>query len=187
MQARPRHLCNNDIVMKTDSLRPSIRACLAAGALTLLAWALPVLAVDPGAPAPAFALPQSGGPLLSLDSLRGHVVYVDFWASWCGPCKQSFPWMNEMQRKYGGKGLTIVGVNVDKRDADAQRFLQQVPADFAIVYDPKGDTPAAFGVKAMPSSYLIDAQGRVAFVEYGFKDERKAELERRIALALGAH
>jgi thiol-disulfide isomerase/thioredoxin len=158
----------------------------ATAALALLAaFALPAAALDAGTPAPALALPQSGGQIVTLDALRGRVVYVDFWASWCGPCKQSFPWMNEMQRKYGARGLTIVGVNVDKRDADAQRFLQQVPAAFTIVYDPRGDAPAAFGVKAMPSSYLIDAQGRVAFVEYGFKDDRKAELERQITAALG--
>ncbi len=95
--------------------------------------------------------------------------------------------MNEMQRKYGAKGFTVVGINVDKRDADAQRFLQQVPAAFTIVFDPKGQAPAAYGVKAMPNSYLIDAQGRVAGVEYGFKDERKAELERRIAALIAAH
>lgn len=159
------------------------RLLVAAGALAAAA-APPAQAVDAGAPAPALALARSDGAIVSLDSLRGRVVYVDFWASWCGPCRQSFPWMNEMQRKYGDRGLTVVGVNVDKRDADAQRFLQQVPASFTIVYDPKGEAPAAFGVKAMPSSYLIDAQGRVAYVERGFRDERRAELERRIAAAL---
>jgi len=175
--------------MRVRSLRaPSNQARLAIGALALFAaFAPPVAALDAGAPAPALALPQSGGQIVSLESLRGRVVYVDFWASWCGPCRQSFPWMNEMQRKYGARGLTIVGVNVDKRDADAQRFLQQVPATFTIVYDPKGEAPAAYGVKAMPSSYLVDAQGRIAFVEYGFKDDRKAELERQIAVALGTH
>jgi thiol-disulfide isomerase/thioredoxin len=142
------------------------RARVVVGALALLAAiALPAEAVEPGAPAPAFALPQSGGAMVSLESLRGHLVYVDFWASWCGPCRQSFPWMNEMQSKYGAKGLSVVGINVDKRDADAQRFLQQVPAIFTIVYDPKGEAPAAYGVKAMPSSYLVDAQGRVALVQ----------------------
>jgi peroxiredoxin len=80
----------------------------------------------------------------------------------------------------------VVGINVDKRDADAQRFLKQVPAAFTIVFDPKGQVPAAYGVKAMPNSYLVDAQGRVAAVEYGFKDDRKAELEREIAALIAA-
>jgi cytochrome c biogenesis protein CcmG, thiol:disulfide interchange protein DsbE len=163
-----------------------LRGWSGAFALTALAAlaAAPAAAVDPGAAAPAFALPDGRGEVITLEKLRGRVVYVDFWASWCGPCRQSFPWMNEMQRKYGAQGFTIVGINVDKRDADAQRFLQQVPATFTVVYDPKGQAPAAYGVKAMPNSYLIDAQGRVAGVEYGFKDDRKADLERQIAALL---
>jgi cytochrome c biogenesis protein CcmG, thiol:disulfide interchange protein DsbE len=168
-------------------LPPRLRACLGACAMAALAVATPVRAIDPGAPAPAFALPDGKGDLITLEKLRGRVVYVDFWASWCGPCRQSFPWMNEMQRKYGAQGFTIVGINVDKRDADAQRFLQQVPAAFTVVYDPKGQAPAAYGVKAMPNSYLIDAQGRVAGVEYGFKEDRKADLERQIAALVAAH
>ena len=164
-----------------------LRACIGACAMATLAVAAPVAAVDAGAPAPAFALPDGRGELITLEKLRGHVVYVDFWASWCGPCRQSFPWMNEMQRKYGTQGFKIIGINVDKRDADAQRFLQQVPAGFTVVYDPKGQAPAAYGVKAMPNSYLIDAQGRVAGVEYGFKEDRKADLERQIAALLAAH
>jgi cytochrome c biogenesis protein CcmG, thiol:disulfide interchange protein DsbE len=168
-------------------LAPRLRACLGACAMAALAVAAPVRAIEPGAAAPAFALPDGKGELITLEKLRGRVVYVDFWASWCGPCRQSFPWMNEMQRKYGARGFTIVGVNVDKRDADAQRFLQQVPAGFTVVYDPKGVAPAAYGVRAMPNSYLIDAQGRVAGVEYGFKEDRKADLERQIAALVAAH
>jgi cytochrome c biogenesis protein CcmG, thiol:disulfide interchange protein DsbE len=73
------------------------------------------MAVAPGEPAPAFALPTAGGDTIVLDRLRGQVVYVDFWASSCGPCRRSFPWMNEMHRKYGGKGLAIVAINVDRK------------------------------------------------------------------------
>ena len=164
-----------------------LRVLAGACAALALVVAAPAAAVDAGAPAPGFALPDRAGEIISLEKMRGRVVYVDFWASWCGPCRQSFPWMSEMQRKYGAKGFTVLAVNVDKRDADAQRFLQQVPAAFTIVYDPKGQVPAAYGVKAMPNSFLIDAEGRVANVEYGFKDERKAELEREIAALVAAH
>jgi thiol-disulfide isomerase/thioredoxin len=137
------------------------------------------LAVDVGQPAPNFALPGMQGRVVALESLRGQVVYVDFWASWCGPCRRSFPWMNDMQRKYG-KGFAIVAVNVDKKRADAEKFLAQFPASFPVVFDEAGTTPAAFGVKGMPSSYLIDARGNVALVERGFFDERRAELEDRV-------
>jgi cytochrome c biogenesis protein CcmG, thiol:disulfide interchange protein DsbE len=140
----------------------------------------PALAVDAGQPAPAFALPRAGGEVLTLESLKGRVVFVDFWASWCAPCKRSFPWMNEMHRKYGDKGFTILAVNVDKRRADADRFLAQVPAAFPVVYDPEGKAPAAYGVKGMPSSYLIDARGNVVQVESGFNDDQAAAIEARI-------
>jgi cytochrome c biogenesis protein CcmG, thiol:disulfide interchange protein DsbE len=113
------------------------------------------------------------------------IVLVDFWASWCGPCKRSFPWMNEMTRKYGAKGLTIVAINVDKKREDAEKFLKLAPAEFTVVYDPAGKAPAAWQVKAMPSSYLVDATGKVVLVENGFKDERKGEVEERIRAALG--
>ena len=113
------------------------------------------------------------------------LVLVDFWASWCGPCRRSFPWMNEMQQKYGGKGFVVVGVNVDKKRADADKFLAQNPANFTIVFDETGATPSAYAVKGMPSSYLIDGNGNVAYVERGFLDEHKAELEQRIAALVG--
>jgi cytochrome c biogenesis protein CcmG, thiol:disulfide interchange protein DsbE len=142
-------------------------------------------AVAPGEAAPAFVLPNAAGQNVDLDKLRGSVVYVDFWASWCGPCKRSFPWMNEMTRKYGPKGLTIVAINVDKKRDDAEKFLKLAPAEFTVVYDPDGKAPAAWQVKAMPSSYLVDALGKVVLVESGFKDERKGEVEERIRAALG--
>jgi cytochrome c biogenesis protein CcmG, thiol:disulfide interchange protein DsbE len=137
-----------------------------------------------GESAPPFVLPTTSGESVALDKLKGRVVYVDFWASWCGPCRRSFPWMNELQQKYGERGLTIVGVNVDKRRPDAQRFLAQTPATFTIVYDESGKAPEAYAVKGMPSSYLIDATGKVVAVESGFRDEQKAPIEEQIRAML---
>ena len=137
-----------------------------------------------GAPAPAFALPDADAKTVSLATLHGHVVYVDFWASWCGPCRKSFPWMNAMQQKYAAQGFKVVAVNVDKRRADADKFLAQVPARFTTVFDASGATPAAYDVKAMPSSVLVDADGNVMLVEEGFRDERRDELEARIRALL---
>ena len=147
--------------------------------------AAPAWGVSAGEAAPSLALPNAAGQEIALAKLRGGVVYVDFWASWCAPCKRSFPWMSEMARKYGPQGLTIVAVNVDKKREDADRFLKLAPAEFIIVFDPAGATPAAWQVKSMPSSYLVDAAGKVVLVENGFKDERKAEVEQRIRTALG--
>ncbi len=143
-------------------------------------------AVAPGDAAPALSLPDTTGSTVALDRLKGRVVYVDFWASWCGPCKRSFPWMNEMHRKYGDQGLTVVAVNVDKKREDAAKFLAATPGAFTIVYDPAGGTPAAWQVKGMPTSYLVDRDGRIVAVDSGFRDESKDALEARIRAALGA-
>ena len=163
-----------------------VRAFLPRAALSLapLFFAVGAAALGAGETAPAFALPTAGGETVALAALRGRVVYVDFWASWCGPCRRSFPWMSEMQEKYGARGFSVVGINVDKRRPDAERFLQQTPAGFTIVFDEAGRTPAAYAVKGMPSSYLIDAEGRVTAVESGFRDEQKAPLEERIRALL---
>jgi peroxiredoxin len=94
--------------------------------------------------------------------------------------------MNEMQGRYGGRGLAIVAINVDKDPADAARFLERNPAQFAVAYDHAGATPLAYAVRDMPSSYLIDARGKVVEIEHGFRDERKDALERRIQALLAA-
>ena len=155
--------------------------------LAMLSWGTgAAFATEAGQPAPNFALPDAQGSVVTLESLRGQVVYVDFWASWCAPCRRSFPWMNEMRQKYGGKGFVIVAVNVDKKRADAEKFLAQIPATFPVVFDEAGTSPAAFGVKGMPSSYLIDTSGNVVFIERGFMDEHRAELEDRIKSLLAS-
>ncbi len=155
-------------------------------AIALFLSTTAVDAIEAGQAAPAFALPTAKGDTVALDKLRGKVVYVDFWASWCGPCRRSFPWMNEMQQKYGARGFTVVAVNVDKKRADAEKFLAQIPANFTVVYDETGNTPTAYGVRGMPSSYLIDVRGNVTYVERGFLDEHKADLEERVKALLTA-
>jgi cytochrome c biogenesis protein CcmG, thiol:disulfide interchange protein DsbE len=112
------------------------------------------------------------------------VVYVDFWASWCGPCKQSFPWMNDMQAKYGSKGLQIVGINLDTKASDADQFLAEVPTNFLVAYDPKGDSAKRYQVKGMPSSFLLGPDGKIIKVHTGFRPEQRKELEDAIVAAL---
>lgn len=163
--------------MKLLPLRSTAVLALAA------ALALPAFALAPGDRAPEIAATANGAPL-RIGALRGQVVLVDFWASWCGPCKQSFPWLNAMHAKYGAQGLRIVGINVDTKREDADRFLAQVPARFQLAFDPRGETPAAWQVKAMPSSVLVGADGRVLHVHAGFRDDEAAALEARIAAAL---
>jgi cytochrome c biogenesis protein CcmG/thiol:disulfide interchange protein DsbE len=122
---------------------------------------------------------------LDLARFRGKVVVIDFWASWCAPCRQSFPWLNEMHAKYGDRGLVVIGVNVDRERAEADRFLKQTPAEFPIVYDPDGLLAARYQVPGMPSSYIIGRDGQQSGIHIGFRngtrEEREAELERLLS------
>jgi cytochrome c biogenesis protein CcmG, thiol:disulfide interchange protein DsbE len=152
-------------------------------ACALTAFSVPSMALAVGEAGPAFELPGLTAPV-KLSDFKGKVVYVDFWASWCGPCKESFPWLNEMQAKYGAKGFQVVGVNVDAKTTDAKTFLTDVPAKFTVAFDDKGTTPKQFGIKGMPSSVLLDGSGKVISQHTGFRDADKAQLEKSIQQAL---
>jgi thiol-disulfide isomerase/thioredoxin len=141
-------------------------------------------ALEAGEAAPALKLSGLAGEQQL--PVAGKVTYVDFWASWCGPCRKSFPWMNEMQRKYAAQGLAIVGVNLDQERADADAFLQKIPAEFPIAFDPSGDAPTRYGVKGMPTSVLVGADGKVLEVHAGFNETDAAALESMIRSHLGA-
>ncbi len=136
------------------------------------------------APAPEFTLSNAAGQAVSLTQLRGKVVYLDFWASWCGPCRQSFPWMNEMLSKYQAQGLEIVAVNLDTSRADAEKFLEKNPAAFSVVFDPTATLPPQYGVKGMPTSYLIDPSGEIILQHSGFNASHRESLEASIQQAL---
>lgn len=150
----------------------------------LMLAALPALAAaaKPRAPraAPSFQLPARTGTA-SLDSLRGQVVLVDFWASWCVPCRRSFPWMDSLLARYGGKGFSIVAINLDKERAAADQFLTDHAAAFAIAYDPAGKTAEAYGVTAMPMSFLIAKDGTIVHTHVGYDPKKTASIEAMIA------
>ncbi|MCX6179509.1 MAG: TlpA disulfide reductase family protein [Chlorobiales bacterium] len=145
-----------------------------------------IYALDAGSKAPDFELPGTKGTV-KLSTTAGSVVYVDFWASWCGPCRQSFSWMNAMQEKYRAQGLQIIGVNLDAKNEDAKKFLAQIPAKFTVAFDSKGLTPKIYGVKGMPTSFLIGRDGRIVFQHLGFKESDRESLEKQIKAALEAN
>jgi cytochrome c biogenesis protein CcmG/thiol:disulfide interchange protein DsbE len=152
--------------------------------LIFLGVACTAHAIDVSTPAPEFDLPGQDGSI-KLSAQKGKVVYLDYWASWCGPCRQSFPWMNEMQTRYADQGLQIIAVNLDAKIDDAKRFLAESSANFIIAYDPKGETPRLYGVKGMPTSILIGRDGKVLAQHVGFNQGSRAELEQKIRSALG--
>ena len=104
-----------------------------------------------------------------LSEFRGRVVYLDFWASWCGPCRQSFPWMENLKNTYGAQGLEIVTVNLDRERADADKFLKQFHPTFDVRFDPEGDLAEYYKLHGMPSSMLIDRHGVTRFTHVGFR------------------
>jgi thiol-disulfide isomerase/thioredoxin len=157
----------------------------AAVAVAVLLGQASGFAADLGQPAPDVDLPGSA-VAQKLSDLKGKVVYVDFWASWCGPCKQSFPWMNDMQRKYGARGLQVVAINLDAKRGDADQFLAQNPATVALAFDSKGESARRMGVKGMPTSLLVGADGKVLLVHQGFRNEDRTELEAKLVAALAA-
>lgn len=150
--------------------------------LALLAVMPAATATERGEPAPAFgAASLRNGDPVRLEDFRGKVVYLDFWASWCGPCRQSLPWMEQLRREFGAAGFEVLAVNVDETPADALRFLRRYPVTYPIVGDARGTVAALYDVQDMPSSYLIDRKGVVREVHRGFNRSDAARLRDAVA------
>jgi thiol-disulfide isomerase/thioredoxin len=183
-------LVSSQIIRKCFCLKYFIERCLyrrefffgrAIGACLLLLSTQNVLAVTVGDAAPACALTViDGGQKINLNQFKGKVVYVDFWASWCGPCAKSFPFLSELHHQLKDQDLQIVGINLDENRDDAKAFLSSYPASFTITEDTDSQCAQAFSVKAMPSSYLIDRNGTVRHVHLGFRSGEASELQELI-------
>ena len=144
--------------------------------------------VSAGQEAPGFELPRLAGEAgaLALTDLRGKVVYVDFWASWCGPSRLSFPQLQVLHEEFGSLGFEVLAVNVDEFEPDALQFLEEIPVTYPVVRDASGATSAAYGVLGMPTGYLIDRQGIVRKVHQGFRKSDGVKLRREIVELLAA-
>lgn len=144
--------------------------------LIFIAWALTA--------SPIAASELAANTTLDLSEHHGKVIVVDFWASWCVPCRRSFPWLNAMSEKYADEGLLVIGVNVDQDAGSAADFLQKYPAKFRIAYDQGGNLAREFGVQAMPSSFVIGRDGQIRAHHLGFKVKRQDDYEAAIVEAL---
>jgi len=144
-----------------------------------------LLAVDVGQKAPECVLNGlSDGQSYDAKALRGKVVYIDFWASWCGPCAKSFPFLAELSGDLKDKGLEVIGVNLDENLEDAKTFVSQFPVNFMLAKDSTEQCASAYDVKAMPSSYLIGRDGIVRHVHMGFRSDESAELRKTVEALL---
>ncbi len=142
-------------------------------------------AADINKPMPACMLaPFDGGQPYDLQKFKGKVVYIDFWASWCGSCAKSFPFLNTMHEAFKDKGLQIVGVNLDEDSKAAGTFLSNSPAQFVVAADISKQCATNFAVEAMPSTFLIDKQGMIRYMHLGFRDGETKDIEEKVAQLL---
>lgn len=127
-----------------------------------------------------FCLSAQADTSAILQAQRGRVVYVDFWASWCVPCRESFPWMKALERTYASRGLTVLAIDVDQNQTDAQRFLRVFRPNFQVLFDPNGKFAQKYGIIGMPTSFLIDRTGKVRFTHVGFFLNQRGQYEQEV-------
>ena len=140
-----------------------------AGIVAALVIAMPAVASDPTGPAPQFVLPAKGGSQLNLAQYKGQVVMINFWASWCGPCRQEMPLLEDIYKKYNKLGFTLIGVNVEPDSKAADDWLKQTPVSFPILYDKESKVSKLYDVSGMPSTVIIDRKGNLRVLHHGYK------------------
>ena len=149
--------------------------CKPFAAACLLLLACTVHAATDAVPAPDFTLKSNGGTNLKLSELRGEVVLINFWASWCGPCRQEMPVLSELQDKYKDLGFTVLGVNVEEDSAPARKLLRELPVSFPVLFDTSNKVSRAYNVVAMPSTVLVDRDGKVRYRHNGYQPGAESE------------
>ena len=139
-----------------------------AAAVAALALALPTFASPVGAPAPQFNLASQGGKDISLSQYKGQVVMLNFWASWCGPCRQEMPILEQLNHQYHNKGVTLIGVNVEPDSSAANTWLKATPVTFPILYDVDSKVSKLYEVQGMPNTVILDRKGVVRYIHRGY-------------------
>src|SRR6516225_5018963 len=139
------------------------------GMVAAMIVALPAVAAAPSGPAPAFTLPSKAGSEVSLAQYKGQVVMINFWASWCGPCRQEMPLLEDIYKKYNKLGFTLIGVNVEPDSNAANEWLKATPVSFPILYDRDSKVSKLYDVAGMPSTVIIDRSGKLRVLHRGYK------------------
>jgi peroxiredoxin len=134
--------------------------------------------------APSFSLPSRSGDSVSLEQLKGQVVMLNFWASWCGPCRQEMPLLDQMHKRYSSLGFTLLGVNVEANTKDAERWLTETPVSFPVLFDKESKVSKLYDVNAMPSTVFIDRKGNVRYLHRGYKPGDESEYLNQIRALL---
>ena len=131
-----------------------------------------------------FAEEPPVGPAFDLSLYRGKTVYLDFWASWCAPCRESFSFMNAMTERYADRGLEVIAINLDEDSEAARAFLEAYPAEFAVVFDPAGRVAEQFEPPAMPTTLIFDVDGQLVARHSGFFAKRRKDYEATVVAAI---
>jgi len=155
-------------------------ARLAVCAATLLALSVPALALAPQKPAPQFTLAARGGKTVNLAQYKGQVVMINFWATWCGPCRQEMPLLESIYKKYNKMGFTMLGVNVEPDSKPAEDWLKATPVSFPILFDTKSEVSKMYEVSGMPSTVIVDRKGNVRVIHHGYKPGDENEYQDNI-------
>jgi peroxiredoxin len=148
------------------------------------AAALAVTAGEVAGPAPAFSLQARDGGSVALGDLAGPVVMVNFWATWCGPCREEMPHLEALYQRYSDLGFTLLGVNVEEDASGADKFLAETPVSFPILFDPANEVSRLYEVIAMPSTVLIDRSGQLRFIHHGYKPGYENDYQSQIRALL---
>ena len=159
-------------------MKTSIKSLAMAGILALSSSFVAAEAIN--VPAPDFTLESRSGENLRLEDHRGEVVMLNFWASWCGPCRQEMPLMDELYSQYKDLGFTILAVNVDEDRTAAHRFLDKVPVSYPVLYDPESSVSELYEVQAMPTTVMIDRDGNARYLHYGYQPGYEDDYEQQI-------
>ena len=152
--------------------------------LAVALTALSASAVDIEGPAPDFTLQARDGGTVSVSDLRGQVVMINFWATWCGPCRQEMPHLEALYERYGELGFSLLGVNVEEDPSGADKFLEETPVTFPILFDPENAVSKLYDVVAMPSTVIIDRAGNVRFVHHGYEPGYENDYQTQIRTLL---
>lgn len=154
-----------------------LRCCALAA---LVAASTAIAASGDGGPAPPFTLSTLSGKRDALAQYKGQVVMLNFWATWCGPCQQEMPLLDQMYKQYAPAGFTLLGINVDTESAPVKKLLERRPVSFTVLLDPKNDVATEYHVEEMPSTIIIDRKGEIRYVHRGYKPGDENEYQDRI-------
>lgn len=168
-----------DNTFKAFPLNRLLMLLLAGMLLTVTVAAEPIQG-----PAPDFTLKSRGGENLKLSEFRGQVVMINFWASWCGPCRQEMPLLDQLYQHYRPLGFTILGINVEEDVSQAAKLLREIPVTFPILFDGSNTVAEQYHLDAMPTTVLVDRDGKMRFLHLGYLPGYEREYETQIKALL---